>query len=207
MYVETRPHYSKTRGLSSVLNLRTSSTQVRRPTSHEPTSPEHGRKRDRHRASGVYQQYTVGAPLLPRNLRFSHRPGGSLAAQRASPTQCIEFKTIRLSNYPKTLSSPGFYGGYTPFSDSYLVPTIHPLFPGLGSMSANPINLDARRSCPNLEARSGRPRRWSTDPARHSYYQWARQRRLARRLLGRYVSAPELAPPAKSFCVIQARLM
>ena len=24
------------------------------------------------------------------------------------------------SNYPKTLSSPGFYGGYTPFSDSYL---------------------------------------------------------------------------------------
>ena len=25
----------------------------------------------------------------------------------------------RLSNYPKTLSSPGFYGGYTPFSDSY----------------------------------------------------------------------------------------
>jgi putative DNA methylase len=25
-----------------------------------------------------------------------------------------------LSNYPKMLSSPGFYGGYTPFSDSYL---------------------------------------------------------------------------------------
>ena len=25
-----------------------------------------------------------------------------------------------LGNYPKTLSSPGFYGGYTPFSDSYL---------------------------------------------------------------------------------------
>ena len=24
------------------------------------------------------------------------------------------------SNYPKTLSSPGFYEGYTPFSDSYL---------------------------------------------------------------------------------------
>ena len=24
-----------------------------------------------------------------------------------------------LRNYPKTLSSPGFYGGYTPFSDSY----------------------------------------------------------------------------------------
>ena len=24
-----------------------------------------------------------------------------------------------ISNYPKTLSSPGFYGGYTPFSDSY----------------------------------------------------------------------------------------
>ena len=30
------------------------------------------------------------------------------------PPQCW------LSNYPKTLSSPGFYGGYTPFSDSYL---------------------------------------------------------------------------------------
>ena len=53
------------------------------------------------------------------------------------------------------------------------------------SMSANPIDLDARRSCPNLEARSSRPRRWSADPARHSYYHWARQRRLARRLLGR----------------------
>jgi len=38
MYVEARHHYSKTRGLSSVLNLRTSSTQVRRPTSHEPPS-------------------------------------------------------------------------------------------------------------------------------------------------------------------------
>ena len=24
-----------------------------------------------------------------------------------------------VSNYPKTLSSPGFYGCYTPFSDSY----------------------------------------------------------------------------------------
>jgi len=28
-------------------------------------------------------------------------------------------KRNALSNYPKTLSSPGFYGGYTPFSDSY----------------------------------------------------------------------------------------
>jgi hypothetical protein len=27
---------------------------------------------------------------------------------------------VGLSNYPRTLSSPGFYGGYTPFSDSYL---------------------------------------------------------------------------------------
>ena len=26
---------------------------------------------------------------------------------------------LTLRNYPKTLSSPGFYGGYTPFSDSY----------------------------------------------------------------------------------------
>ena len=33
--------------------------------------------------------------------------------------------TIALSNYPKTLSSPGFYGGYTPFSDSYLGRSIH----------------------------------------------------------------------------------
>ena len=29
--------------------------------------------------------------------------------------------SARFSHYPKTLSSPGFYGGYTPFSDSYLV--------------------------------------------------------------------------------------
>ena len=42
MYLEIRPHYSKTWGLSSVLNLGTSSTQVRRPTFHEPRSPEHG---------------------------------------------------------------------------------------------------------------------------------------------------------------------
>ena len=27
---------------------------------------------------------------------------------------------LGLGNYPKTLSSSGFYGGYTPFSDSYL---------------------------------------------------------------------------------------
>jgi hypothetical protein len=30
-------------------------------------------------------------------------------------------QTQALSNYPKTLSSPGFYGVYTPFSDSYLL--------------------------------------------------------------------------------------
>ena len=36
---------------------------------------------------------------------------------------CVDqlFSFVRLSNYPKTLSSPGLYGGYTPFSDSYLV--------------------------------------------------------------------------------------
>ena len=32
-----------------------------------------------------------------------------------------QVRQVRLSNYPKTLSSPGFYGGYTPFSDSYLI--------------------------------------------------------------------------------------
>ncbi len=42
MYVYTYHHNSKTWGLSSVLNVRMSSTQVRRPTSHEPTSPEQG---------------------------------------------------------------------------------------------------------------------------------------------------------------------
>src|SRR5271157_4593185 len=37
-----------------------------------------------------------------------------------------------LSNYPKTLSSPGFYGGYTPFSDSYLADSAGDI--GLGSL-------------------------------------------------------------------------
>ena len=32
---------------------------------------------------------------------------------------------LLISNYPKTLSSPGFYGGYTPFSDSYSTSTAH----------------------------------------------------------------------------------
>ena len=46
-----------------------------------------------------------------------------------------------LSNYPKTLSSAGFYGGYTSFSDSYLIrwrtcgitcaSLVEPLVPGL----------------------------------------------------------------------------
>ena len=39
-------------------------------------------------------------------------PGGILFVR----VECAGFD---LSNYPKTLSSPGFYGGYTPFSDSY----------------------------------------------------------------------------------------
>ena len=34
-----------------------------------------------------------------------------------------DLQPLHLSNYPKTLSSAGFYGGYTPFSDSYLQPT------------------------------------------------------------------------------------
>ena len=140
MYVEIRPHYSKTRGLSRVLNLRTSSAQVRRPTSHEPTSPEHGRKHNRHRAGGVYQQYTVGPPLLPRNLRFFPPAGGSLAAQRALPTQCIEFKTIRLSPH-----------------DSPLAPRarIHEREPDRSRRCAVVARI--------LEARSGGPRRWELE--------------------------------------------
>jgi hypothetical protein len=31
----------------------------------------------------------------------------------------VSILQVRVSNYPKTLSSTGFYGGYTPFSDSY----------------------------------------------------------------------------------------
>ena len=42
---------------------------------------------------------------------------GSLA--RASGWYMTFFAAGVISNYPKTLSSPGFYGGYTPFSDSY----------------------------------------------------------------------------------------
>jgi hypothetical protein len=34
------------------------------------------------------------------------------------PLELLDW-VVDLSNYPKTLSSPGFYGGYTPFSDSY----------------------------------------------------------------------------------------
>ena len=114
MYVATRHHYSKTRGLSSVLNLRTSSTQVRRPTFHEPRSPEHGRKRDRHRASGVYQQYTVGPPLLPRNLKFF--PTGRVVAWPPKGHRRLNASSSRLSG---------------------LVPTIHPLLPGLGPVRSS----------------------------------------------------------------------
>ena len=69
-------------------------------------------------------------------------------------------------------------------------------------MSANPIDLD----------RAVVARIWRRDRAgpgdgapttRHSYYQWARQRRLARRLLGRYVSAPEL-PTSQTFALSKA---
>src|SRR5208337_2416938 len=40
------------------------------------------------------------------------------------------FGSLGLSNYPKTFSSPGFYGGYTSFSDSYLaLATLDTQFP------------------------------------------------------------------------------
>ena len=44
----------------------------------------------------------------------------------------------RVSNYPKTLSSPGFYGGYTPFSDSYR---------GIITTTAGPEQLSTGRFC------------------------------------------------------------
>ena len=50
-----------------------------------------------------------------------------------------------LSNYPKTLSSPGFYGGYTPFSDSYLAEGMRGMlevvkFAGVGGKQLRPAN-------------------------------------------------------------------
>ena len=61
-------------------------------------------------------------------------------------------KKILLRNYPKTFSSPGFYGGYTPISDSYSgkkdrhqwVTTEHPARPSRNRMTA-PVN-DERRN-------------------------------------------------------------
>ena len=52
------------------------------------------------------------------SLRFSGKNAG--VAQKTSENK-PDPRTgqAREGNYPKTLSSPGFYGGYTPFSDSY----------------------------------------------------------------------------------------
>jgi hypothetical protein len=48
------------------------------------------------------------------------RPAALYSPLRESTLSAIPPPSDKpLSNYPKTLSSPGFYGGYTPFSDSY----------------------------------------------------------------------------------------
>ena len=51
-----------------------------------------------------------------RGRRYRDAPG-----RRSAQPLGIADRGRALSNYPKTLSSPGFYGVYTPFSDSYLV--------------------------------------------------------------------------------------
>ena len=47
--------------------------------------------------------------------------GSTLSPEDEEPFTVIRLLKdgFPLSNYPKTLSSPGFYGCYTPFSDSY----------------------------------------------------------------------------------------
>ena len=44
---------------------------------------------------------------------------GSLTSVSGDENHAPISPSQMLSNYPKTLSSPGFYGGYTRFSDSY----------------------------------------------------------------------------------------
>ena len=52
--------------------------------------------------------------------RFSRpAPAPHAAGRELGLFSCSIPPSSVLSSYPKTLSSPGFYGGYTPFSDSY----------------------------------------------------------------------------------------
>ena len=51
------------------------------------------------------------APSYPQGKQYPVSPGGRARIRTVASRS--------VSNYPKTLSSPGFYGGYTPFSDSY----------------------------------------------------------------------------------------
>lgn len=51
-------------------------------------------------------------------------------------------------------------------------------------MSPNQIDRVAQKSCVNLEAKSGRHRRWSTDQARKAFYARSRAERYSRRLNG-----------------------
>jgi hypothetical protein len=161
MYVEIRPHFSKTRGLRV---RSTSGRAPRRFDGRHPTSPQARTRAQTRPAPSEWLVPAIHRGTAPSSKKSEVFPTGRVVAWPPKGHRRLNASSSRLSG---------------------LVPTIHPLLPGLGPMSANPIDLDARRSCPNLEARSGRPRRWSTDPARHSYYQWARQRHLARRLLGR----------------------
>ena len=108
MYVKIRPHYSKTRGLSSVLNLRTSSTQIRRPTCHEPTSPEHGETRS------APSEWRV--PAIHRGTATSSKKSEVLPTGRVVAWPLKGHRRLNVS-------SPRLSG---------LVPTIHPLLPGLG---------------------------------------------------------------------------
>jgi hypothetical protein len=61
---------------------------------------------------GRLQVVAISHRHLPRRLAVGH-------TTEPRP-YCRKNGYFDLSNYPKTLSSPGFYGGYTPFSDSYL---------------------------------------------------------------------------------------
>jgi hypothetical protein len=81
------------------------------PESYQPTP-----RLRQHRALVRHRQYLQGRITSVRS-----KIATSSATTTPTAKTCSRPTAARLSNYPKTLSSPGFYGGYTPFSDSYLV--------------------------------------------------------------------------------------
>jgi len=63
---------------------------------------------------------SAGYPVLMISLRAHGDSTGDFNDVGYSARHDVVVAVEFLGSYPKTLSSPGFYGGYTPFSDSYL---------------------------------------------------------------------------------------